>query len=147
VNQQNLRHRLLSTSHVLLPSVEPQSKIVPSHPLPGWEQLQQRQSCLAQRSLHQADLQDPTLQSRLTELQAPVPELIDVEEGVTHKDLCRSARPPVFMESLNGLEEAPPTCVTELSQRLASGVDAAFIPQHLQACQICWSGHVVITSV
>jgi hypothetical protein len=58
-----------------------------------------------------------------------------------------SAKRPVLIESLNGLEEAPPTYVDKLGDRLAMGVDAAFIPQHLQARKPCRIRHVVITSV
>jgi hypothetical protein len=47
--------------------------------------------------------------------------------------VTRSARPPVFVESLNGLKEAPPKYVDELGDQLAMGVDTTFIPQGLQA--------------
>jgi len=47
--------------------------------------------------------------------------------------LLRSADPPVVVESVNGLREAPPTHVERLGDRLAEGIDFAFIPQNLQA--------------
>jgi hypothetical protein len=46
--------------------------------------------------------------------------------------ILRSALPPVWTESLNGLEEAPPEPVDQLGDWLAEGVDFGFIPQGLQ---------------
>lgn len=60
--------------------------------------------------------------------------------------ILKTARPPVLIESLNGLEEAPPTHVDELGDRLAKGVDTNFIPQGLQARESL-SSHVVITNI
>jgi hypothetical protein len=60
--------------------------------------------------------------------------------------ILRNALPPVVTESLNGLKEAPPTHVEELGDRLAKGVDTAFIPQGLQARTFGSSSHVVLTN-
>lgn len=46
--------------------------------------------------------------------------------------MLRSALPPVWTESLNGLKEAPPEPVDRLGDWLAEGVDFGFIPQGLQ---------------
>ncbi|KAF1840123.1 uncharacterized protein K460DRAFT_203491 [Cucurbitaria berberidis CBS 394.84] len=46
--------------------------------------------------------------------------------------ILRSAWPPVWTESLNGLHEAPPPHAEELGERLADGVDFHFIPHALQ---------------
>ncbi|KAF2680726.1 hypothetical protein K458DRAFT_392398 [Lentithecium fluviatile CBS 122367] len=40
--------------------------------------------------------------------------------------------PPVLVESLNGLEEAPPDHAERLGDRLAEGIDFGFIPQNLR---------------
>jgi hypothetical protein len=46
--------------------------------------------------------------------------------------ILRSAQPPVWTESLNGLEEAPPEHVDRLGDWLAEGADVGFNPQGLQ---------------
>jgi hypothetical protein len=46
--------------------------------------------------------------------------------------ILRSAYPPVLVESLNGLREAPPEHAERLGDRLAEGIDFGFIPQGLQ---------------
>jgi hypothetical protein len=46
--------------------------------------------------------------------------------------ILRSAYPPVLVESLNGLKEAPPEHAERLGDRLAEGIDFGFIPQGLQ---------------
>ncbi|KAL9114566.1 MAG: hypothetical protein Q9187_007448 [Circinaria calcarea] len=46
--------------------------------------------------------------------------------------ILRTAWPPVLIESLNGLKEAPPEHAERLGHRLAKGVDFGFIPQGLQ---------------
>ncbi|KAI1529753.1 hypothetical protein PtrSN002B_011094 [Pyrenophora tritici-repentis] len=45
--------------------------------------------------------------------------------------ILRSAYPPVLVESLNGLKEAPPEHIERLGNRLAEGIDFGFIPQGL----------------
>lgn len=60
--------------------------------------------------------------------------------------ILRSARPPNFIESLNGLEKAPSTYIDDHGDRLAKGVENAFIPRGLQARKACSSCHCVITS-
>ncbi|KAK7178074.1 hypothetical protein PSPO01_15874 [Paraphaeosphaeria sporulosa] len=46
--------------------------------------------------------------------------------------ILRSAYPPVLVESLNGLKEAPPEHAERLGDLLAEGIDFGFIPQGLQ---------------
>ncbi|KAF1969952.1 hypothetical protein BU23DRAFT_601152 [Bimuria novae-zelandiae CBS 107.79] len=46
--------------------------------------------------------------------------------------ILRSAYPPVLVESLNGLKEAPPEHAERLGDWLAEGIDFGFIPQGLQ---------------
>ena len=46
--------------------------------------------------------------------------------------ILRNAYPPVLIESLNGLKEAPPEHAERLGDRLAEGIDFGFIPQGLQ---------------
>jgi hypothetical protein len=46
--------------------------------------------------------------------------------------ILRSADPPVLVESLNGLVQAPPEHVERLGDRLAEGIDSGFIPQGLR---------------
>ncbi|KAJ4286952.1 hypothetical protein N0V90_012832 [Kalmusia sp. IMI 367209] len=46
--------------------------------------------------------------------------------------ILRTAYPPVLVESLNGLKEAPPEHAERLGDRLAEGIDFGFIPQGLQ---------------
>jgi hypothetical protein len=60
--------------------------------------------------------------------------------------ILRNAFPPVVTESLNGLKETPPTHVEELGDRLAKGVDTAFIPQGLQARSFGSSSYFVLTN-
>lgn len=61
--------------------------------------------------------------------------------------ILRSARPPVVIEGFNGLEEAPPTHVEELGDRLAKGMDAAFIPQNLQARMFLFGDRTAVTKI
>jgi hypothetical protein len=46
--------------------------------------------------------------------------------------ILRTAWPPVVVESLNGLQVAPPTHVERLGDLLADGVDSRFIPKGLE---------------
>jgi hypothetical protein len=48
--------------------------------------------------------------------------------------ILRSAQPPIWTESLNGLKEHPPENVDRLGDYLAKDVDFGFIPQGLQVC-------------
>ena len=50
--------------------------------------------------------------------------------------VLRSAWPPVLTESLNGLKDAPPKHVGTLGDRLADGIDFAFIPIGLKVFRI-----------
>jgi hypothetical protein len=93
-------------------------------------------------------------QSGSTALVLDTQKTFNLNDGQVSSDRKRktaitpsSGKRPVLIESLNGLEEAPPTYVDKLGDRLAMGVDAAFIPQHLQARKPCRISHIVITTV
>lgn len=47
--------------------------------------------------------------------------------------ILRTAYPPVLVENVEGLEEAPPEQVEQLRGRLTEGIDSGFIPQGLSA--------------
>jgi hypothetical protein len=49
--------------------------------------------------------------------------------------ILRSAQPPIWTESLNGLKEGPPENVDRLGDYLAQDADSGFIPQGLQVRQ------------
>jgi hypothetical protein len=49
--------------------------------------------------------------------------------------ILRSAQPPIWTESLNGLKEDPPEDVDRLGDYLAKDADSGFIPQSLKVRQ------------